>query len=301
MPPATRKVTFARVNRRGAEGQETLAARSFRDDMATLAQSRRTSYLERKDRQDTSPVRLWYAADMTIEPDGDFMTGTLGYASPQQHIPFDTKNWSWIKGESAENDAAREDTITPFAIDLRDPNRWISFAPTARIQPSAFASAFQRVLNNAVVAAGLIPTEWEVDLVISPIEVYSWIEQHPGVYNLQRTVKFTNPGRDYDDDRQEMRALAARRKKEEFSAPGNDVLNIHSEEFHAKLNGVDTGDIDLVLHARGEAGPGNAVFTSKQSADSMIVSNFGGDLIAGTETVLAALREYVLEKRRERE
>jgi hypothetical protein len=157
------------------------------------------------------------------------------------------------------------------------------------------------VLNNAVLAAGLIPTEWEVDLVISPVEVYSWMEQHPEVYNLQRTVKFTNPGRDYDDDRREMQALAARRKTEEFAAPGNGVLNIHSEEFHAKLHGIETGDIDLVLHSRRDRGTGSAIFTSKKSADSVIVPNFGGDLIAGTEIVLAALREYVLEKLHERE
>jgi hypothetical protein len=299
MPPATRKVVFARVNRR-QDRQLTLTERSFRDDMATLAQSHRTSYLERKERQDISPARLWYAADMAIEPDDDFLTGTLGYATPQQHIPFDAENWSWIKGTAAETDAAREDTIAPFAIDLRDHNRWVSFAPTARIQPSTFTMAFQRVLNNAVVASGLFPTDWEVDLVISPAEVYSWVEQHPEVYNLHRTVKFTNPGRDYDDDRREMRALAARRKTEEFRAPNNGVLNIHSEEFLGKLHGTETGDIELVLHSRRGRGPGAAVFTNKKTADWVSVLNFGGDLIAGTEVVLAALREYVSEKLRDR-
>jgi len=238
---------------------------------------------------------------MIIEPGGDFMTGTLGYTAPQEYIPFDAENWSWIKGTVAETDAAREDSIAPFAIDLREENRWVSFAPTARIQPSGFASAFQRVLNTAVREAGLIPAEWEVDLVISLEEVYSWIEQHPEVYNLRRTVKFTNPGRDYDDDRREMRALAARRKTEEFAATGNGVLNIGSEEFQAKLNGTDTGDIDLVLRSRDRTKPGGrAVFTNKQTADHVIVDNFGGDLVAGLEIVLIAVREYASGKQRER-
>lgn len=296
MPPETRKVQFARINRRRAQGEETLAARSFRDDMDTLAESHQTSFRERRERKET---RIWYAADMTIEPGGDFMTGTLGYATPQPHIPFDSENWSWIKGPGAETDAAREDTITPFAIDLRALNRWVSFAPTARIHANSFSNAFQQVLNNAVVAAGLIPTEWDVDLVISPIEVYAWIEQHPLVYNLQRTIKFTNPGRTFDDDREEMRALAARRKREEFTAPGNGVLNTHSNEFRAKLEGVETGDLDLILNSRLETGPGNATFSNKNYADTMSVPNFGGDLVRGTEIVLEALRQYVSEKLRQ--
>lgn len=299
MPPEMRKVLFARVNRRREVGEETLAARSFRDDMATLAESHQTSYRERKERQQSSPGRIWYAADMTIEPDGTFLTGTLGFTTPQPHIPFDTKNWSWIKGQEAETDAAREDTITPFAIDLRDQNRWVSFAPTARIHATSFSNAFQHVLNNAVAAEGLMPTEWEVDLVISPIEVYTWIERNPLVYHLQRTIKFPNPGRTFDDDREEMRALDANRKKEEFIAPGNGILNTRSAEFRAKLDGVETGDIDIILNSRSETGPGNTTWSNKNHADTMSVPNFGADLVGGIAIVLEALRQYVSEKLRE--
>lgn len=294
MRPRAQRVVFARINRRRAEGEETIAARSFREDMLALAESHQTSFVQRGNRQ--NPTRNWVAADMALEPDGNFMTGTLGYTTAQQHRVFDTKNWSWIKSRIEETDTARDDTISPFAVDLRDQNRWVAFSPAARLGHKMFAYGFERVLNTAVSAAGLIPTEWEVDLVVSRYKVDRWIAHHPDVYKLKRTVKFTNPGRDFDSDREEMRKLSARRKTEDFAAASNQVLDTTSETFSGKLDGVDTGDIDLVLTARGERGSGDAIFNSKDSADSVNIENFGGDLIRGTTIVLAALLGYVVDK-----
>jgi hypothetical protein len=161
MASGVQKVVFARINRRRQEGEETFMGRSFREDMTVLADSHQTSFAERLPEGVT---RTWFAADMTVEPGRNFMTGTLGYASPAQHRPFDYDNWSWIKAQMEEIDAARADTIIPFAIDLRDQNRWVAFAPTGRLRAKMFAVGLQRVLNNAVSATGLMPTDWEVDL-----------------------------------------------------------------------------------------------------------------------------------------
>jgi hypothetical protein len=233
---------------------------------------------------------------MAVEPGGTFMTGTLGYTSPTQHRSFDREHWSWIKAQMEEIDAARADTISPFAIDLRDHNRWVAFAPAGRLRVQMFATGFQAVLNNAVSAAGLMPTEWEVDLVVSRGRVEEWIQAHPLIYSLKRTIKFTNPGRDLDSDRQEMRALGARRKTEDFVASNRGIINIDAEEFRNKLDGVDTGDVELRLQARGSHGAGDAVFSSKNRADTVTVDSFGGDLIRGMDRVLAALRQYVADK-----
>src|SRR5262249_44377483 len=157
----------------------------------------------------------------------------------------DYENWSWIKGQMEEVDAAKADTILPFAIDLRDQNRWVAFAPTSKLRARMFIDGFQRVLNNAVSVLGLMPTEWEVDLVVSLGQVEQWLQENPLVHRLKRTIKFTNPGRDLDSDRQEMRALHARRKTEEFAASSRGILDINSDDFRSKLEGVETGDIEL--------------------------------------------------------
>jgi hypothetical protein len=93
-----------------------------------------------------------------------------------------------------------------------------------------------------------------------------------------------------------MRALHARRKTEEFKAGNRRVLNIESESFQRKLEGTETGDLELYLEARGAPGTGDAVFRSVDSPDQRAVDSFGQDLIRGIGTVLDALRGYVLEK-----
>jgi hypothetical protein len=240
--------------------------------------------------------RTWFAGDMRIEPDSDFLTGTLGFTSPDQHLVFDDRAWSWAKARPEESDAARRDTISPFAIDLRDRNRWVAFAPTFRLRNRAFADGFERVLNVAALAAGEMPSEWDVDLVVSRDRIDEWLQLHPLVFRLRRTIKFTNPGRDLDDVRQDMRALAARRKTEDYAASNRGVLNTGSEQFHSKLDGVETGDIELRMDSRRPNGRGSDVFNSNTSADEVKVDSFSTDLLLGMELVLSALREYVASK-----
>jgi len=116
------------------------------------------------------------------------------------------------------------------------------------------------------------------------------------VHRLTRTIKFTNPGRDLDSDRQEMRALGARRKTEDFAASSRGVISINTDEFRNKLDGIETGEIELRLQSRGTQGAGDAVFNSNDRADTVTVDSFGGDLVRGMDRVLAALRQYVSDK-----
>jgi hypothetical protein len=291
MAAKTRKVRFARINRRRPPGQETLAMRSFAEDLSVLAESHLTQFTQRDPQ--TGEPRTWTAADMSVQPDGDFMTGILGFSTPDQQKVFDAESWSWVKGETVALDAATRRTVAPFAVDLRDHQRWVSFAPTANLRPQTFASGLEQALNNAVIAAGLIPTEWEVDLVTSRAEIDQWLQDHPLVHFLRRTIKISNPGRIIDDDRAEMRALAARRKREEFSATRNGALDINSEEFRRKLDGTQTGDLELQMVAHDAEGSGQSKFNSRNAADESLIDEFGFDLMLGMELVLAALRVYV--------
>ena len=289
----TKKIVFARVNRR-RPSQDTIAMRPFSVDMSELAESRLTTFHEKAKSQRTG--RTWFAADMTLDASGDFLTATLGFSVREERRTFDEDAWSWIKGETQLSDTGSEATVVPFAVDLRESQRWVAFATSARIQPSTFCVGLEKVLNQAVVDAGMVPTEWEVDLVVARARVDQWLTENPFVHLIRRTIKFSNPGRDIDNDRREMRALGAKRKTEEFKAPYNGTLRTDSEEFSKKLDGTETGDLELYMEARGNRGVTNSKFNSKKSADEMFVDDFGRDLMAGMELALAALREYIATK-----
>ena len=291
MAAKTRKVRFARINRRRPPGQETLAMRSFAEDFTALAETHLTQFTQ-PDPQ-TGETRSWSAADMSVQPDGDFMTGVLGFSTPDQQKFFDADSWSWVKGETVALDAATRRTVAPFAVDLRDNQRWVGFAPTANLRPTTFASGLEQALNRAVIRTGMIPTEWEVDLVTSRSEIDDWLRAHPLVHFLRRTIKIPNPGRIIDDDRAEMRALAARRKTEEFSAARNSALDINSEEFRQKLDGTQTGDLELQMVAHDAQGGAQSKFNSRNAADEALIDEFGLDLMRGMDLVLAALQVYV--------
>lgn len=268
--------------------------REFAEDMTELARSRRTAFIEPP--TEMSTAKTWFAADMEIGADGNFMVGTLGFSEPAERRQFNPEEWSWIKGDTAVSDTASEETVVPFAVDLRNSQRWVAFATAARLQPPSFTKGLQEILNQAVAEQGNIPTEWDVDLITSRSSVDAWLRTHPLVHKMRRTVKFSNPGRDIDADRQEMRALAARRKTEEFAAARNGVLNTDSEEFRSKLNGTETGDLELELCARGDLGVTEATFKSKEQADQQQIDDFGRDLMRGMQEVLGALREYIAGK-----
>jgi hypothetical protein len=289
-----RKVRFARINRRSPAGQETLAMRTFAEDFTELASSRLTQTTQRG--TGGQLLKTWTAADMTIDANGDFMTGTLGFSSPEDRKVFNTDAWSWVKGETVDLDAASRATVAPFAVDLHESHRWVAFAPTAKIRPGTFAWGLEHVLNQAVVAAGLIPTEWEVDLVVSRSEVDEWIRKHPLIHFMRRTIKIPNPGRELDSDRAEMRSLAAQKKTEEFVAQRGGLLDTASELFADKLDGTQTGDVELQLHAHRHNENGIVKFNSRSAADEELIDDFGVDLMLGMELVLAALQLYVRDR-----
>jgi hypothetical protein len=293
MPPRHQTVVFARINRR-RPNQQNLGLRSFRDDMTELAASRRTRYIERRSPQALD--RTWIAADMGIQPGGEFMTGTLGYTTKEERRVFEDQAWSWIKAQTDNTESARPDAVAPFAIDLNENHRWLAFAPAPRLPPKTFMHGFRRVLVHAVAEAKLVPADWEVDLIVSRDSIMKWLEVHPAVHLLRRTVKFSNPGRDLDEDRVQMRALGARRKTEEFKADNRRILDVKSTAFQRKLDGTETGDLELYMEARGLPGMGSPIFHSTESPDQRAVDNFGRDLLQGIDIVLGALRGYILEK-----
>lgn len=115
------------------------------------------------------------------------------------------------------------------------------------------------------------------------------------VHQLRRTIKFTNSGKDLDEDRRQMRSLAANRKTEEFKAAYGKTLDINSPEFQSKLSGRRRV-ISTCLCRSGSHGVRDIWFNSRDRVDTRNVEEFGKQPPAGIEVVLAALREYVASK-----
>lgn len=149
------------------------------------------------------------------------------------------------------------------------------------------------VLNAAVQKLKLWPTDWYFDLVLSQGVIQEWIEEHPQVVKLIRDLGIPNPGRDLSEDRAEMRALGAARKRDEFTAGPTDALKTRTEEFARLLVGVETGDTKVRLESRSGHGKVRSVFRSDEHADYIYVADFHDDLQAGMELALEALRDYV--------
>ncbi|MBO4239014.1 hypothetical protein [Pseudonocardia alni] len=283
---------FARINRRSPD-QGTLSDLSFSQEIRILAESHRTEYFD----QGSRDQKHWIAADLTLDPSEQYMTGTLGYSEQIAYQTFDQDSWSWVKAESEAARGARENTVVPFAIDIRDNQRWVSFIPRQGLRRAEFIVGLGRVLTTAVADLGLFPQEWDVDLVTSRGQISDWLRANPLVFNLRRTVKFSNPGRDLDSDRQEMRELAANRKTEEFAAPYGKILDISSPAFQEKLDGTEEGNLEVQLQARSTGGGGGELFNSGESVDQAPVANFGTDLLEGMQIALTALQEYAARKR----
>ncbi|GLY97653.1 hypothetical protein Acsp02_49070 [Actinoplanes sp. NBRC 103695] len=221
----------------------------------------------------------------------DFMVGIFGYSVLEQKRHFEESSWSWIKGETEDSDAASEDTVVPFAVDLRDKNRWVAFATSLRVQPASFRPAFGQALSVAAAERGLLASDWECDPVISQHAVEDWIERHRFVKFFRRTVRFSNPGRDLDEVRQKMRAMGARRATEEFAAYPSQSLDVTSEAFREKLDGVETGDTRVQMKAQ-EARGVVAKFDSNTKSDETHIDDYGNDLERGMDLVLRALVVY---------
>lgn len=280
-----RRVVFARINRRNT----TLDMRPFAEDMRALAESRQTTFFMPATPE--RPARNWYAADMRLTLGDDFMTGILGYSVVDQKRYFDPDSWSWIKGATEDSDAASQDTVVPFAVDLREHNRWVAFATTQRIQPAGFRPALGQALSAAAQNLDLLPADWECDPVVSQQTVQEWIERHPQVKLLRRTVKFSNPGRDLDEVRTKMRAMRAKRATEEYAAYNSQVLDVQAEAFRDKLQGLETGDARVQMESR-EAQGVDAKFDSDTKTDETRIDDYGRDLERGMDLVLQALVAY---------
>ncbi|MER7586913.1 hypothetical protein ABTW72_05175 [Micromonospora sp. NPDC127501] len=280
-----RRVVFARINRRNS----TLDMRPFAEDMRALADSRLMTFLAPATPE--RPARTWYAADMRLAMGDDFMTGVLGYSVMEQKRSFDNDSWSWIKGATEDSDAASQDTVVPFAVDLREHNRWVAFTTTHRIRAETFRPALGKALSTAAQNLGLLPADWECDPVVSQDTVQEWINRHPYVKLLRRTVKFSNPGRDLDEVRAKMRSMQARRATEEFAAYPSQALNVEADAFWDKLQGLETGDARVFMKSR-EAQGVDAKFDSDLKTDETRIDDYGRDLERGMDLVLRALVVY---------
>lgn len=292
------RVYFARINRR-MPNQDSLSGGSFSQELRILADSYRTRFEEPVSASILSSaptVRRWTAADFQTDASGDFMTGTLGYSEPAGTRLFDEKSWSWVKAAVDSTHGADDESVVPFAIDLRNHNRWVAFSTTTRLRRARFREGLSSVLNQAAADLGLLPQSWEVDQITSRRSVDTWLGDHPLVFNFQRIVKHSNPGRDLDEDRAEMLRLGAKWKKEEYQAEPNSTLNVESAEFRDMLDGTEKGNLELRMSARSNEGGGSAKvvkYSSEETPDQVTISDFGVDLMIGMERVLEELRRYV--------
>jgi hypothetical protein len=280
---AQTRIQFARINRRNPE-QQPLDPRSFREDMEILGQ--------RGSLRSQRGSRIYIAGDLEFVEE-DFMIGVLGYAVEEDIRSFAEDGQSWIKGETLHAEGATRETVAPFAVDLRSQRRWVAFAPSGRIQAASFSLSFAEVLNVAVRELDLWPTDWEVDLVTSVSAIRAWIDHHPRVFKLRRKVKMTNPGLSLDEERARMRQLGAFSKVETISAGRNKTLNVtDNETFDEAIEGVERGDVEIQLRARGGSPDTEDRFSSTENPDETLVDAFGSDLVRGRELALTALKTY---------
>lgn len=257
-----KKLYFARINRRPRRGtgQSALGGASFHDELSALVASRDMIW------QDDKAGRTWIAADLQWTPDGNFVTGILGFKESRVDIDFDEDAWSWSKGAEEERDSASDRTLVPFAIDANDDYRFVAFIPTARLKRGGFRRGLKKVLQAAVATQGILGNDWEVDLVVEEEVLRAWVAEHPLVFRLTRVVKFTNPGRQLDEDRRRMEQLDANRKRETFSARRGQSLDTGSQEFEEAIEGIEEGFVDVTLASRAPSGRGQVTFSTNNRA-----------------------------------
>jgi hypothetical protein len=264
--------------------------RPFADDMEVLAGSRviKASF-ERTPVQD---AQEWVAADLGFDMSRTFVVGLIGFTTTESVYQFDPETFSWISGRQQGPQAASDRSMVPFAVDLRNDRRWIAFGTAQRIRPQGFANAFQVALNNAVQELRLLPSIWEVDLVTSPTTIVEWLAENPDVINVRRTVRYPNPVRDLRGVHAEMAELAAKVKREEFSAPAGQRLALRPGPLlDSLLEGVDNGNTDVRFEARGEGGT-RPRFNTRLASDEEWVDDWGDDYALGMQNVLQALESY---------
>jgi hypothetical protein len=275
----TQRVAFGRINRRGA----TLDLRPFAEDMQALAASHRTEAVVAGKR--------WIASDMELRVRGRFMVGLLGFATSGAVRSFEEEEFSWLKGTTTYFEGAEPDTVVPFAVDLGESSRWVAVATSARIRHNAFSVGLEGVLNEAVTAIGLLAADWDVDMISEPSDLLHWISNHAGsIRSFRRVVRFSNPGRDFDAARQDMRALQARSLEEVYRGTAERPLQLQNNEaFERMIDGLDRGDVDVELVA--ETATSRTRYNTKNKPAETFVDPFDG-FDAGMDRVLDALVEY---------
>ena len=275
------RVVFGRINRRTE--QPTLAERTFQQDMQVLA---RAGALEAAGPDGTE----WIAGDLQLDPSGDFLTGILGFVADEKLREYAREVRSWKKGEVRVEVGASRRTLSPFAIDTRSEQRWLGLVPTLRIPPTRFARGFQYLLERAVTSLGLLPAEWEIDLITSTQRIYEWLQDHADIAQLKRIVRIPNPGIDLSGEIEEMRSLAAGKKYETYVPRYNRTLDLERDrELVARLlEGVERGDIAIQIRTR----EGSA-FDSEHDVEQAQVADWDEDWDLATELVLEALRNFL--------
>jgi hypothetical protein len=274
-------VEFCRINRRTLD--RSLQVRPLIEDLTALANSGETIAEVRR--------TTYRAADLRLDASSTFMTGLLGFSERDVLRQFEDDAFSWLKGEIQEIDGATTATVVPFAIDLREHRRWVAYALSHRIRSNVFRQALSATLNHAVAALGLLPTEWEVDPVMSARTIEEWVNEHTEVVVFTRRVKLTNALKDVDEARRKMRELGATRQEETFRAPRGESLDVqNNHEFEEMIGGVETGDMEVVLEAR--VGKGRTRFRSTEHTDRTTIPDFGADLEHGIDLVLNVLRTF---------
>lgn len=105
-----KKLYFARINRRlrRGTGQSVLSSATFQEELSALVNSRDMIW------QDDKAGRTWIAADLQWTPDGNFVTGILGFKEARVDIDFDEDSWSWSKGAEEERDSASGSHLGTF-------------------------------------------------------------------------------------------------------------------------------------------------------------------------------------------
>lgn len=243
----------------------------------------------------TEGDKRWIVGDIEVDDSTSFLSGIIGFTDPETRLHFDESANSWIKALSEEVEGASSKAVVPFAIDLRPERRWTASVTSPRVRAETFCTGIELALNAARSARGF-STDWEVDLVASPATVEEWVERHPAVRLVRRTVKLPNPGRDISEDIRKMRDLAAARKTEEYTARYNKNLHAVDNEGRASdaikdiAAGIDTGQVELYLEARAPGGIIKYRWTS--NIDEVYIADFADDWQLGIEFVRDALREH---------
>lgn len=275
-------VEFGRINRRDPD--RSLDLRPFVEDMKALA--------DRGELQAEHGGSTFVAGDLSVDAHETYMSGLIGFAENDVVRSFEGDTRSWLKGEMREVDGAKQATLVPFAVDLREYRRWVCFAVSPRIKAATFRHAFEKTLNSALGALGLLPTEWEVDQVVNLEMLDTWLGVNPDVAKLTRVVRLTNPTRDVDEARKKMRQLGAQKAEETYKPPRAERLRLEdSEVFRSIVEGVEEGDVELRLEAR-ILGGGRERYRSGEHPARTVIPDFGSDHELGIELVLDALRDF---------